>query len=76
MANIKSFLKYFNKKYGKVKTIHRFKYLGEVMQETGLEETVNEALWLKLTTAFRLIKNIYNKKSISKDEKLNQNQNF
>ena len=70
MTNMKSAPKSLNTKYGKIKRVHQFKYLGEIIQESGLEKFANEARCQKMTTAFRLTQNIYNKKSISKYAKL------
>lgn len=70
MANLKHAPKFLNTKYGKIKRVHQFKYLGEIIQESGLEKIANEARCQKMTTAFRLTQNIYNKKSISKHAKL------
>ena len=70
MSNVKSAPKYLNTKYGKIKRVHQFKYLGEIIQESGLEKFANDARCQKMTTAFRLTQNIYNKKSISRHAKL------
>ena len=66
----KSAPKFMNTKYGKIKRVSHFKYLGEIIQESGLEKVANEARCQKMTTAFRLTQNIYNKKSLSKYTKL------
>lgn len=70
MSNVKSAPKSLNTKYGKIKRVHQFKYLGEIIHESGLEKFANDARCQKMTTAFRLTQNIYNKKSFSRHAKL------
>ena len=57
-------------KYGKVKRVPQFKYLGETIQENGMETKANEIRCQKMETAYRLTQNIYNKRCISKHTKL------
>lgn len=57
-------------KYGKIKRVSQFKYLGEIIQENGIETIANKSRCQKMETAYRLTQNIYNKKCISKHTKL------
>lgn len=70
MTCLKTAPKFLNTKYGKIRRVSQFKYLGEIIQESGLEKDANEARCQKMATAFRLTQNIYNKKSLSKYTKL------
>ena len=70
MTCLKTAPKYMNTKYGRIKRVSQFKYLGEIIQESGLEKAANEARCQKMATAFRLTQDIYNKKSLSKYTKL------
>ena len=69
MTCLKTAPKYMNTKYGKIKRVSQFKYLGEIIQDTGLEKEANQVRGQKMGTAFRLTQNIYNKKSISQIHK-------
>lgn len=62
--------KFLNTKYGEIRRVSQFKYLGEIIQENGLEKAANKLRCQKIATAFRLTQNIYNKKSLSKFSKL------
>lgn len=48
--------------YGTIRRVNIFRYLREVIQREGLEEEANNVRIRKLDLAYRLPKNIYNKK--------------
>lgn len=58
---------YMETKYGKIKKVLKFKYLGEINQPNGLDKEANKTRIRKLETAFHLTKNLYNKKCLSLD---------
>lgn len=70
MTCIKQAPKVLKTKYGNIKRVCRFKYLGEIIQESGLEKSANEMWCQKMAAAFRLTQNTYNKKSLSKYTKI------
>lgn len=57
-------------KYGTIKRVPYFRYLGETIQESGLQKVANEIRCQKMETALRLPKNICNKKCLSKNTKI------
>lgn len=59
-----------NTKYGKINRVKHFKYLGEVIQPTGLEKLSQETRLQKVKKSLGLIHNLYNKKSISINTKI------
>lgn len=56
--------------YGEITQVPHFKYLGEIIQSSGLNRIANEQRIAKLQTAYRLTWAHYNKKCISIDAKL------
>ena len=61
---------YMKTKFGKIRRVPHFKYLGEIIQENGIETKANENRCQKLEIAYRLTQNMYNKRCISKHTKL------
>lgn len=61
---------HLNTKYGKIKQVPHFKYLGETIQSSGLNRIANEQRIIKLQKAYKLTWHHYNKKCISTDAKL------
>lgn len=57
-------------KYGKVKFVNHFKYLGEIICENGTDKKAIEAKKLKLGQQNWATRNIYNKKNLSVNAKL------
>ncbi|XP_049828171.1 uncharacterized protein LOC126267232 [Schistocerca gregaria] len=55
---------------GKIKRVEKFKYLGEWITATLSEKEVFISRMNKMKMAFHLFKNIYNKRSVSFNEKL------
>ena len=53
-------------KYGKIKRISQFKYLGEIIQNSGMETKTNKSRFQKMETDYRLTQ-----KSIIKSAYLN-----
>ena len=51
--------KYIETKYGKIKRVSQFKYLGGTIQENGIETKANKSRCQKMETAYRLIQNIW-----------------
>ncbi|XP_025830255.1 uncharacterized protein LOC112905593 [Agrilus planipennis] len=70
MTNVEQGPKFLETIYGKIKKVAKFKYLGEIIQSNGLDKEANMARTRKMETAFHLTKNVYNKKSISRNTKL------
>ncbi|KAL1460740.1 hypothetical protein WDU94_012692 [Cyamophila willieti] len=57
-------------KYGVIKKVTKFKYLGEIITPNGLDKEANQVRMRKMETAFQLTRNTYNKKSLSMNAKL------
>ena len=57
-------------KYGTIAQVNEFKYLGEIMQKSGLNTKANEERISKLQKAYKLTWSHYNKKCISTDAKI------
>jgi len=70
MTNRKDASKHITTKYGKIKGVNKFKYLGELIQPNALDKGAILTRARKMEVAFQLTKNIYNKKSISINAKL------
>jgi hypothetical protein len=70
MTSAKQAPRSMNTKYGIIKRVAKFKYLGEIIQPNALDKEGNRARCRKMETAFQLTKNMYNKKSISLNAKL------
>lgn len=62
--------KHIKTKYGTIERVPHFKYLGEIIQPSGLDLTANLERIKKLQKAYKLTWNHYNKKSISRNAKL------
>ena len=58
------------KQIGGIERVKKFKYLGETIQENGLEKAGVGDRILKMERAYGLTKNIYNKKCISWNAKI------
>lgn len=56
--------------YGEINRVKHFKYLGEVIEPTGLEKIAQQNRLQKIKKAFGLVQNIYNKKCLSKGTKI------
>lgn len=70
MTNRKDAQRHITTKYGKIKRVNKFKYLGELILPNALDKEAILARARKMELAFQLTKNIYNKKSISINAKL------
>lgn len=70
MTNIKNAPKYIQTQIGKIQQVSNFKYLGETIQQNGLEKFAIDVRVNKMERAYGLTKNIYNKKCISRKTKL------
>ena len=57
-------------KYGTISQVDKFKYLGEIIQPAGINQEANRERTGKLQRAYKITWNRYNKKSISKNAKL------
>lgn len=62
--------KYMKTKYGNIKRVDKFKYLGEWIQPNGLDETSNIERVKKLERSYGITQNRYNKRSISYKAKI------
>lgn len=69
MSNQREAPKCLNTKYGKINRVHKFKYLGEIIQPNGLEGEANNQRCQKMKRAFWMTGNLYNKKCISINSK-------
>lgn len=70
MTNIKNAPKFIETQIGKIERVSKFKYLGETIQQNGLEKSAIDVRINKMERAYGLTKNIYNKKCISRKTKL------
>lgn len=70
MTDWKETPKYMETKFGRIKKATKFKYLGEIVQPNALDKEANLARARKMEAAFQLTKNLYNKKSLSINAKL------
>lgn len=70
LTNRKDAPRQITTKYGKIKRVNKFKYLGELIQPNALDKEAVLARARKMELAFQLTKKIYNKKSISINAKL------
>lgn len=59
-----------NTKYGIIRRVPYFKYLGEILEPTGLEKKSQENRELKLRRAYGRTHDIYNKKCLSIQTKI------
>ena len=66
LTNIKNAPKFLVKDIGRIETVRKFKYLGEIIQENGLQKSAIEERIHKMGRAYGITKDIYNKKCISK----------
>ena len=57
--------KYLDTKWGKIKRVDKFKYLGEWIQPNGGDKEASKGRIRKLELAYRLTQNTYNKRAIS-----------
>ena len=62
--------KHMKTKYGKIKRVDKFKYLGEWIQPNGLDKEAIKARARKMELAYRLTQKRYNKTAISYKAKL------
>jgi Reverse transcriptase (RNA-dependent DNA polymerase) len=63
-------IKFLNTKYGKIKKVKHFKYLGEVLEPTGGEKVAQKMRQQKMKRAYGMTHEIYNKKCISLNTKI------
>lgn len=57
-------------KYGYINRVHTFKYLGQVVDPTGKEETAPQTMYQNMKIALGNIRNLYNKKCLSMNTKI------
>lgn len=70
ITNIKNAPKFLTTDIGQIEKVKKFKYLGEIIQENGLEKSAVEDRIRKIERAYGITKNYYNKKCLSKNLKL------
>ena len=70
MTNIKNAPEILVTEIGKIKRVKKFKYLGEIIQENGLEKSAVEERIHKMERAYGITRNTYNKKCLSKNLKI------
>ncbi|XP_035731235.1 uncharacterized protein LOC118445651 [Vespa mandarinia] len=62
ITNIKNAPKFLTTDIGLVEKVKKFKYLGEIIQENGLEKSAVEEKLPKMEIAYGITKNFYNKR--------------
>lgn len=70
ITNIKNAPKFLTTDIGQIEKVKKFKYLGEIIQENGLEKSAVEERVHKMERAYGITKNFYNKKCLSKNLKI------
>lgn len=70
MTNIKNAPESLATDIGQIKRVNKFKYLGEIIQENGLEKLAVEERVHKMERAYGITRNIYNKRCLSKNLKI------
>ncbi|KAJ8883688.1 hypothetical protein PR048_015542 [Dryococelus australis] len=67
--------RYMKTEHGEIKSVDKFKCLGEWIQPNGLDNTANKERVRKLELAYRITQKYYNKKAIYGAECLTMNKN-
>ncbi|KAI5714466.1 hypothetical protein M8J77_000221 [Diaphorina citri] len=70
LTNVREAPNHMHTKYGQIKKVPKFKYLGEIIEPNALDKEGNKARMRKMETAFHLTKDVYNKKSLSINAKI------
>ena len=70
MTNIKDAPAKLQTKYGQINRVEKFKYLGEIIMQNGLDKEALKERVRKLEIAYQTSRSIYNKKCLSQNTKL------